>query len=189
MSDPSQELETAREAFEAGNLAGLYTALVVCEQHGLPLPAWVHKALAELWNAYIRGSQDGKRWFNQWSKDQERYEAWDAVEDARRAHDEVREGRASVRSLEKTPLVEALEGELERWEKALSFTGEDAVGVYAEAQRVLIEGGAPDRSPRTVRRGHAEVQKTLRECGKAEQLRRYYGGRLADLRWRLLGRK
>jgi hypothetical protein len=81
-------LEASRLAYEAGNLAGIAEAVMICQEWQIALPSWLVNALARLWKATARGEQKkgmGRhaRWIEQYRQDILDYSRFEAVMEAR----------------------------------------------------------------------------------------------------------
>jgi hypothetical protein len=82
--DIDQNLQAMQKVFEAGNEAGLYDALCLCDEHSVPLPAWAMKAVIERQREVLRGDYKRRaRWRRQFLQDMTDYTRAEYVARAR----------------------------------------------------------------------------------------------------------
>lgn len=74
-----REIERSRKAYEAGNLAGLYDMLCLCEALKMPLPEWALGAVTQYFGDFLCDSLDKKRGRNSKWKTQYRQDMTDCT--------------------------------------------------------------------------------------------------------------
>lgn len=177
-----KELERCRWGWEAGAVDALWDALRTCEEHNLPLPDWMHKALAQVVAGYAttRGRSKSRRMMD--VHDLVRYDLVDTILESRPGWVEEAQYLRDVLAQRDSPGMNVqrrkdLEHEVERLErlvKATSWTdGRIFLFAAAELARDHWHGTV---CAETVRASYKRVKKRVRKRLSHDPKGRYYFG-------------
>ncbi len=168
-----RELKVREKAFEAGIVAALYDAILICLEADLPSPKWVQIGTARLMKEMFSGGLERKKGrtgnpFARYRNDMIHYARWDAVMDARvlRAalSPVVFVGRQYPEFSEKEEKdKQQLKANLSTWVKGMTW--QDAY----EGAANMLKGTPASGAPATMKNSYIKVNKASKDPSKAHR--------------------